>query len=73
MRVRVDKSGNNSLSFEIYFLGFPGSQRLQFLIAADGQKAAVCDGDCFGARLTIIDGDDVSVVNNQLRLDAIQW
>ena len=73
MCMRVDKPGNNSLSSEIYLLCFPGSQRLQFLIGADTQKAAVSNGDCFGAGLTIIDGDDVCVVKNQLRLDAIQW
>ena len=73
MRECVDKPGNNSLSLEIYLLCFPGSQRLQFLVRADSQKAAVRNGDCFGARLTIIDGDDVCVVKNQLRLDAIQW
>ena len=73
MRVRVDKPGNNSLSSEIYLLCFPGSQRLQFLVSPDSQKTAVSNGDSFGARLTIIDGDDVCIVKNQLRLDAIQW
>jgi len=73
MCMRVDKPGNNSLSLQVYFLGIPGSKRLQFFIGAGGKETAFSDGDCFGARLTIVDGDDVSVVKNQLRLDAIQW
>ena len=56
---------------QVPFLCFPGTQRLHFFVGADSEKAAVSDGDCFGARLTIIDGDDVFVVKNQLRLDAI--
>ena len=60
----VDKSGNNSSSFEIYFVGCPRSQRLYFFIGADRQKTAAGNGDCFGARLMIVDGDDVSVIKN---------
>ena len=64
MRVGIDKPGNNRLSFKIYFLGLSGCQRLHFFVRADSEKTAVCDGDCFRARLAIVDGDDVSVVEN---------
>jgi hypothetical protein len=70
--VRVDKTGNNSSPFEVYLLGFARGQRLHFCVRADGEKVAVCDRDCFSARSAIVDGDDVTVVKNQLRLDAVK-
>jgi hypothetical protein len=70
--MRVHKSGNNSPPFEIYFLSFARGQRLYFFVCANGEKAAICDRDCCGTRLAIVDGNDVTVVKNQLRLDAVK-
>jgi len=62
--MRIYKAGDNSLSFEIYLLGFTGSQRLHFFVRSDREKTTVCDRDRCRARLALVDGDDVAVVEN---------
>ena len=71
MNVRVVKPGNHSSTFQIYLIRSARGQLLHLFICANGNKAAAGDRYCFGPRQAIVNGDDVAIVQNQLRLSAL--
>jgi hypothetical protein len=71
VNVRVVKPGNHSSTFQIYLIRSARGQLLHLFICANGNKAAAGDRHCFGPRQAIVNGDDVAIVQNQLRLSAL--
>src|SRR5437868_3533531 len=72
MRMRVDKTRSNGLSAEIDLLG-PSTGKIQHVrITADGKKPAARNSHCLRAWFLVIHRQDVSVVQNQIRLLLLQ-
>ncbi len=72
MRVGVDETRHDRLPFEIHLRGPRGGECSYLLVAANGQETAVCDCDRLRAWVPIIDRDDTSIVENQLRSGPLQ-
>ena len=70
--MRIDKSGHDRLAAEVDLFGMARSKPPHFVVAAHGEEAAIRDGDRLRARPAIVDGDDVSVEQNQIWLGPLQ-
>jgi len=68
MAVRVVEAGENGFAGEVEFLGCCGREVENVIVAADGEESAMGNGDGLRARLRIVHGEDIGVVEDQLGL-----
>ena len=74
--VAVVESGHDPTPFQIHDLRAGSDERLDVIVLADGDDAAMPDGDCLGFRLVLVDRPDLAIPQDEVGvcfLDGGRW
>src|SRR6185437_5791429 len=70
MRVRVDQARDDSLALRIQDLGLGAGETANACLIADADDLAILDGDALGERERRIDGNDLGIDDDHVRVES---
>src|SRR5215472_17400239 len=73
MRMRINEARGDGFSAEIHFLGRSSCKVQYICVTAYGKKSVTRNRHCLRARLLVIHGQYVCVIENEVRLLPFEW